>query len=104
MSEQEKSPQAQSPLLGTEALAAVESPLAGVNPRSLDALMAEDVAKLSEPEFDQVVLAMRKLRKAWAENEGVKAAAEAAGVKAPRQARAKGPKVSVNLNDLFGDS
>lgn len=80
----------------------IESPLAGVNPRSLDALMAEDVGKLSEGEFDRIILELRKQRAGWIENEKLK---DAKGPKAPRAA--KGPKapgtVSVDLNDLFGE-
>lgn len=91
------------PILGTEALASIESPLAGVNPRSLDALMAEDVAKLSEPEFEQVVTAMRRLRAEWAANEGRKAAAEDAGLPVPLRTRAKRTPgtVNIDLKDLF---
>lgn len=91
------------PILDTEALAAIESPLAGVNPRSLDALMAEDVAKLSEPEFEQVVTAMRRLRAEWAQNEGRKAAAEDSGQPTPPRTRAKRTPgtININLDELF---
>lgn len=89
------------PLEGAAALAAVESPLAGVNPRSLDALMAEDPAKLSEGEFDQIIAKMRALRVEWLKSEAAKAD------KPPRAAAGAKPKaakgtVNINLDDLLG--
>lgn len=84
-------------------LASVVSPLAGVNPRSLDAIMAEDVAKLSEGEFDQVIEHMRGLRKTWAENESKKASAEGAAPKAKAGAKPKVARgtVKIDLSELF---
>lgn len=86
--------------IGTEAMATIISPLAGVNPRSLDALMAEDPAKLSEGEFDQIIAEMRKMRKIWAENESKKDSAEAKAPKAPKPPRGKGT-LSIDLDDLL---
>jgi hypothetical protein len=90
--------------LGTEALASIESPLAGVNPRSLDALMAEDPAKLQDADFDQVISAMRALRAGWQANEqkkdleGPKPKAAPRAKAAPRSTTGK---VSINLDELF---
>lgn len=100
------SAEGEKPLEGAEAMEAVVSPLAGVNPRSLDALMSEDVAKLQEPEFDQVIDAMRKMRQAYVESEARKDEAKAT---APPGARSSGPKtpkaskgtVNINLDELL---
>ena len=90
--------------LGTEALASIESPLAGVSPRSLDALMAEDPAKLSEADFDSVISAMRALRAGWQANEAKK---DAEGPKPKAAPRAKAAprsttgKINIDLDTLF---
>lgn len=87
------------PSEGAKALASIESPLAGVNPRSLDALMAEDPAKLAPGEFDQIISAMRKLREGWIASEQKK---DAEGPKAAstRPRAAKGT-VNISLDDLL---
>lgn len=89
--------------LGTEAVAATASPLAGVNPRSLDALMAEDPAKLQDADFDRIIEAQRALRRTWAENEAKKEAKPPADPNAPKAPRARGPKVSIDLDTLFAE-
>lgn len=84
----------------------VKSPLGGVNPRSLDALMAEDVAKLSDAEFDNVCIELRRQRQVWESNEQGKAAQAKAGVEAKTKGALRAPKskgtVSINLDDLLG--
>lgn len=88
--------QSSSPAKGQEAIASITSPLAGVNPRSLDALMAEDVELLSDRDVDQIVAELQRQRAGWA-------ASEALNQAKPRRGSAKassGPKVAVSLEEL----
>lgn len=93
------------PTFGNAALASIESPLAGVNPRSLDALMAEDVAKLSDPEFDRICLELRRQRQVWEANDQAKAKQIEAGAAAKAKGAARAPKtkgtIVVNLEDIL---
>lgn len=94
--------EAKPPVDGAEAMASIISPLAGVNPRSLDALMAEDVAKLTDGEFDQIITEQRRLRRVWSENESKKASLAESGEAKPPRTRTPSAKgtVNINLDDL----
>lgn len=105
MTSQSSSPAEISPRTRPDGFESVKTPLSGVNPRSLDALMAEDVAKLSDGEFDQICLELRRQRAVWEQNEAGKARQEAAGqaAKAAGAKRAPRPKgtVDISLEDIL---
>lgn len=84
---------------GQEAIRAVVSPLAGVDPRSLDALMAEDVELLTNVDVDRIVEELRAQRAAWARNEEATALKKAAGPRA-KSPRVKGTITDLDLTDL----
>lgn len=73
------------------------SPLASVQPTSLDELFSRDPLDLADQDIDVIVAEYRRQREVWAK-------AEAAGAKrAPAPPKAKaipGPKKSVSLGDL----
>lgn len=86
--------ESQAPAKGQEAIALIKSPLSGVDPRSLDALMSADVETLSDPDVDAIVAELRRVRAQWALD-------EAAG-KVPRAKAAskKGTITQIDLKDL----
>lgn len=52
----------------------IKSPLAGVDPRSLDAVMSMDVESMSESDVERVCQELRRMRQVWADNEARSAA------------------------------
>lgn len=105
MSEEIKPGAAAPPLGSAERMASVKSPLSGLDPRSLDAIMQEDITRISDQEFDRVIAELRAKRKVFMANE---AAADAAGATrrgAGKPAAPKGPKapkgsVNITMDDL----
>lgn len=90
MSNEMKSPDSQPSIpKGQDEIQKIASPLSGVDPRSLDAIMASDVELLSDGEIDMIVAELQSKRKIWAEN-------EAAG----RSQRGKAEKKTVSLDEL----
>lgn len=102
----EQNGSASAPLGSPQRLEMVEHGLAGVDPRSLDALMAEDVGKLTEEEFLRVIAELRKARATWQTNEAAREAKPRGAAAGPKPAKApKGAKgtVDINLGELFGE-
>lgn len=83
---------------GQEEIRKIESPLSAaagiVDPRSLDALMAEDVERLTDPDVDRIVSELRRQREIWARNEAAQQA------KPKGRAGASKGNISVDLNDI----
>jgi len=71
----------------------ITSPLLGVDPRSLDALMSEDVELLSDQDVDRIVAELQRQRAIWAQSEAL------AQAKPKRSAASKGT-LNVDLGDL----
>lgn len=83
---------------GQEAIREIKSPLAGVDSRSLDALMAEDVEALADADVDRIVAELRRVRAEWEKSEVIKQNAPKGRAKADPQAKAAAAKLT--LDDL----
>lgn len=79
---------------GQEEIRKIVNPLLSVDPRSLDALMAEDVELLKDEDADRIVAELQRQRAQWMQNEAIAAA------KPKRGARGSSEKISVNLDDI----
>lgn len=82
---------------GQEEIRKIENPLAGVNPKSLDAIMAEDVELISDQDVDRIVEEHQRARALWAQNEA-EAQAKPKGTRGT--STTKGTVTKINLDDL----
>lgn len=74
---------------GANNFSAVQSPLSkGINPKSLDELMAQDVESMTDRDVDRIVALLRAQRAGWLENEA-KAKPKAKAKSAAEQGTAK---------------
>lgn len=82
---------------GNKDFSGIVTPLAGIDPRSLDAIMAGDPELMPDADVDRIVAELRNQRRLYEQNE----AAVAAGAKRTRGAKAPGSgNVTTSLKDL----
>lgn len=92
----------------TEPTEAVLNPLATASPLSIDALFAADPLALTDPDFNRLILEVRRRRDEFAASEAAKAAtpkakrAKLVPASAPNAAALDKPPGELDLSDLMG--